>query len=84
MATVGRIVVESDADRLASLKAVGELITVDEAKLWAIFNDARVEALDGLVGTSSPNVVARVPQTLKPCHEGLRYFLVGSSVTISS
>lgn len=41
---------ETDADRLAMLQALGELITVGVAQVWAIVDNEYVEAL-GVAGT---------------------------------
>lgn len=38
--------VETDADRLGMLQAVGEQITIDGVSVWAIFGNAYIESFE--------------------------------------
>lgn len=39
---------ETDADRLAMLQAVGEQVTLDGAAVWAVFDNAYAQVLDAV------------------------------------
>lgn len=48
---------ESDADRLAYLQALGEQITVNGQSLWAVADNAYVDVLDLAAGTRPQAIV---------------------------
>ena len=51
---------ETDVDRLASIKALGgQLVSHSEGSFWAIFDKEFVELSDGMVESTGPVLTAR-------------------------
>lgn len=68
---------ESDADRLALLQAVGEPIVLDGASVWSVFGNAYIESLDVSgsqpVATCRTSDVTAVTRASTVVHAGITY-----------
>lgn len=58
--------IESDADRLESLQALGEQLKIDDESVWGIFENEYLGELDGPgVASSEPTVTVRTSDIMR-------------------
>lgn len=77
--------IESDTDRLAMIRDAGQQVTVAGALIWVVFSENYIGALDGLVGSSSPNIFGRTSDLGDAARDtqvdvgGVKYTVVGAA-----
>jgi hypothetical protein len=69
---------ESDADRLASIKGLGgQLVRTEGGEFWAIFDDDFKEMADGLVESRGPALTLRLIEAA-PLRKGASLDVAGT------